>query len=116
MVATETHDLLDVANAHVRKKLQVATGIKGAVDDRAFDHILSEVTHMEPRTDVEGAPEDGLVEGSMGKIPSEHISDEFSVLRPFDEPRGIKRPSFAKAEDHKQVFNWVKDVHHLITR
>ena len=116
LVATETHDLLDVANAHVRKKLQVATGIKGAVDDRAFDHILSEVTHMEPRTDVEGAPEDGLVSGSMGKIPSEHISDEFSVLRPFDEPRGIKRPSFAKAEDHKQVFNWVKDVHHLITR
>ena len=52
----------------------------------------------------------------MGKIPSEHISDEFSVLRPFDEPRGVKRPLFAKAEDHKQVFNWVKDVHHLITR
>ena len=116
LVATETNDLLDVANAHVRKKLQVATGIKGAVDDRAFDHILSEVTQVENKTDVEGAPQNVLVNGAMGKIPSEHISAEFSVLRPFAEPKGVQRPAFANAEDHTKVFNWVKDVHHLITR
>jgi len=117
LVATETNDLLDVANEHVRKKLQVATGIKGAVDDRAFDHILDEVTQVEKqKTDVEGAPQHSLVNGDMGKIPSEHISDEFSVLRPFAEPKGVKRAAFANAEDHIKVFDWVRDVHHLITR
>jgi len=116
LVATETNDLLHVANEHVRKKLQVATGIKGAVDDRAFDHILDEVTQVEQKTDVEGAPQHSLVNGAMGKIPSEHISDEFSVLRPFAEPKGVKRAAFANAEDHIKVFDWVRDVHHLITR
>ena len=110
------HDLLDVANAHVRKKLQVATGIKGAADDRDFDRILSEVRKVEPKSDVEGAPEDVLVNGDKGKIPSEHISDEFSVLRASAEPKGVKRAEFANADNHTKVFNWVRNVHHLITR
>lgn len=116
LVATKMNDVLDVANAHVRKKLQVATGIKGAADDRDFDRILSEVRKVEPKSDVEGAPEDVLVNGDKGKIPSEHISDEFSVLRPFAEPKGVKRPEFANADNHTKVFNWVRNVHHLITR
>jgi len=115
LVATETHELLDTANAHVRKKLQVATGIKGAVTDCTFDKLIDEASKTQAvrKADVENAPEDSRLK----HISSEHVhQSQYSVLRPFDEPKGVKRAAFALHEQNAKIFDWVKDVHDLLKR
>jgi hypothetical protein len=115
LVATETHELLDTANAHVRNKLQVATGIKGAVADGDFDKLIEDARKAQGTraSDVENTPEDGRLK----HISAGHVADSpFSVLRPFDEPKGVKRAAFALQQQNATIFNWVKDVHDLLKR
>jgi hypothetical protein len=116
LVATETHELLDTANAHVRKKLQAATGIKGAVTDGTFDKLIDEASSSRTRkSDVENAPSRA---SPLVRIDfAEHVhQSQYSVLRPFDEPKGVKRAAFALREQNARIFDWVKDVHDLLKR
>jgi uncharacterized hydrophobic protein (TIGR00271 family) len=130
-------DLLNVGNKHVREKLHLATGIKGAVGEASFDKLLDSATEKKRgrRDDAVGfeearSPDEGtrgtvdvdavvdvvvdvdvvVAEGERLETPAAAVSSDYSVLRPFDEPHGVARPAFAAAEQSSHVFGWLKSI------
>jgi hypothetical protein len=126
----ENDVLLDKANKHVRAKLQIATGIKGALDEETFNKFLDdakapkrqksqkEVLSSSDTKDAENATGETLNEFDNSIPPDARMTSEFSILRPFPEPYGVKRPEFADGENAilKNLHGWVGRVHHLLQR
>ena len=118
----ENKELLDAANSHVRAKLQIATGIRGALDDETFDKLLFDA---KPSANGSAVEKKDLENGRMDDAFSEHhpkdaASAEFSILRPFPEPTGVTRAKFAgdikMSNLGANIGVWVRQVNHLLQR
>jgi uncharacterized hydrophobic protein (TIGR00271 family) len=118
----ENKELLDAANSHVRAKLQIATGIRGALDDETFDKLLFDA---KPSANGSAVEKKDLENGRMDDAFSEHhpkdaASAEFSILRPFPEPTGVTRAKFAGdikiSNLGANIGVWVRQVNHLLQR
>ena len=106
LIGRQNTELLNVAHNHVRRKLGDATAMKGAVGEQTFEKILADAAAKDGKRDgdVENPrasdDDDGLV------VPAV----DYSPLRPFDEPAGVPRPSFATREDNRNFFGWIRDA------
>lgn len=109
LIGRQNTELLDVAHAHVRRKLGDATAMKGVVGEQTFHKILANAAPrrgVEREDDVENPRASTRDAADADADPPPAV--DYSALRPFDEPAGVPRPNFATREDNKHFFSWLR--------
>jgi len=110
------HQVLNLSNPHVQKKLKLAAGMDLNVLDEAFDLMKEEEERLQARSNKtqksESDDDDGIDVESKGTLSEEQISlnelqaeeSLYSVLRPFDEPKGVREPEFLRGDSLNSLF------------